>query len=98
VILQVALVLHETNKPKTQKALQFGIATQSIFKNPIVAFCNILLVSHWIKVENYATSRSRGGSPEFWPDELWHALAAQVNIKTSEISSAANHLSSSRRA
>ncbi len=95
VILHVALALHETNPTEAMKALQSVLQSNPFARNPTIAFCNILITRLGLKLEDYPTARQAvEAALEFWPDEpFWHALAAQVYIRTSDINSSAGHLS-----
>ncbi len=95
VILQVALALQESNPTDAVRALQSVLQQNPSSKNPTIAFCNILLTRIGLRLEEFSTSQAAIETAiEYWPDEpFWHALAAQVYLRTADVKASADHLS-----
>jgi Flp pilus assembly protein TadD len=94
IILQVALVLRESNPEEAVKSLQGVIEHNPSAKNPSMAFCNILLAQTADSLGQFTLGENAvEAAIDFWPEEASiHMLAAQIYKHSGNIQAAEQHL------
>lgn len=99
VILQVALALQGNNPDSIVRSLQAVLQDNPSVKNPIIAFCNVLLAKTAYSIQDFNSAKQAIElALDFWPDEpRWRALASQICIGYGNTQSAIDHLSEASR-
>ena len=94
VLLQVALAIQGDNPAEAMKSLLTILEQNPFSKGPIIAFCNILLATIALNLEDYPIAQAAvENAVDIWPDEPnWHFLAAQIYKSSSLTTDAINHL------